>query len=103
MQSIQEILAVRPLLFDGGMGTYYKAKPGAECELANLTDPEGVRAVHREYRAAGAQALKTNTFGVTRMAASAAPWRDIVRPARKAEGHSLTFGLFLWAGRLSEL
>lgn len=96
MQSIQEILAVRPLLFDGGMGTYYKAKPGAECELANLTDPEGVRAVHREYRAAGAQALKTNTFGVTRMAASAAPWRDIVRAGWRlaceaAEGQAHVF------------
>ena len=25
----------------GGMGTYYKAKPGQECEQANLLDPDG--------------------------------------------------------------
>ena len=63
MTDIREYLAHKPLLFDGGMGTYYKAAPGVECELANLTDPEGVKRVHAEYLAAGAQAIKTNTFG----------------------------------------
>lgn len=66
-------LAQRPLLFDGGMGTYYKSKPGQECEAANLTDAPGVLAVHREYLAAGAEAIKTNTFGLPRMAAANAP------------------------------
>ena len=56
MTDIREYLAHKPLLFDGGMGTYYKAAPGVECELANLTDPEGVKRVHAEYLAAGAQA-----------------------------------------------
>lgn len=42
MTDIREYLAHKPLLFDGGMGTYYKAAPGADCEMANLTDPEGV-------------------------------------------------------------
>lgn len=28
MKDVREILKKRPLLFDGGMGTYYKAKPG---------------------------------------------------------------------------
>ena len=32
MTDIREYLARKPLLFDGGMGTYYKAKPGQECE-----------------------------------------------------------------------
>ena len=63
-------LARKPLLFDGGMGTYYKAKPGTECEQGNLLDPAGVRKVHREYLAAGAEAIKTNTFGLPRMAAA---------------------------------
>ena len=45
MSDVREILKKRPLLFDGGMGTYYKAKPGQECEQANLLDPEGVLAV----------------------------------------------------------
>ena len=73
MSDVREILKKRPLLFDGGMGTYYKAKPGQECEQANLTDPEGVLAVHREYLAAGADAIKTNTFGLPRMAAAGNP------------------------------
>ena len=54
MTDIREYLAHKPLLFDGGMGTYYKAAPGADCEMANLTDPEGVKKVHAEYLAAGA-------------------------------------------------
>ena len=73
MRNVREILKKRPLLFDGGMGTYYKSKPGQECEQANLTDPEGVLAVHREYLAAGADAIKTNTFGLPRMAAAGNP------------------------------
>ena len=56
MKDIRELLQTRPLLFDGAMGTYYKAAPGVECEQANLTDPAGVLAVHREYLAAGADA-----------------------------------------------
>ena len=28
MRNVREILKKRPLLFDGGMGTYYKSKPG---------------------------------------------------------------------------
>ena len=73
MRNVREILKKRPLLFDGGMGTYYKAKPGQECEQANLTDPEGVLVIHREYLAAGADAIKTNTFGLPRMAAAGNP------------------------------
>ena len=73
MRNVREILKKRPLLFDGGMGTYYKSKPGQECEQANLTDPEGVLAIHREYLAAGADAIKTNTFGLPRMAAAGNP------------------------------
>ena len=70
MLDVRKLLAQRPLLFDGGMGTYYKAKPGQECEQANLTDPEGILAVHRAYLAAGADAIKTNTFSLPRLAAA---------------------------------
>ena len=59
MLDVRKLLAQRPLLFDGGMGTYYKAKPGQECEQANLTDPEGILAVHRAYLAAGADARRS--------------------------------------------
>ena len=69
MSDVRTLLKKRPLLFDGGMGTYYKGAPGRECEQANRLDPEGIRAVHRAYLAAGADAIKTNTFGLPRMAA----------------------------------
>ena len=57
--------STRPLFFDGGFGTYYnKISPvGGSCELGNLDDPATVLRIHREYIAAGAQAIKTNTFG----------------------------------------
>ncbi len=59
------------LLFDGGMGTLCAQRvpqSGAEaCEKLNLTHPEEILAIHREYRKAGCQALKTNTFGANRM------------------------------------
>lgn len=73
MKDVREILKKCPLLFDGGMGTYYKAKPGQECEQANLLDPDGILTVHRAYLEAGADAIKTNTFGLPRMAAAQNP------------------------------
>lgn len=90
MKNARDILRDRALVFDGGMGTYYKGRPGMECEQANLVDPEGILAVHREYLDAGAEAIKTNTFGLPRMAAAgldnwqelaAAGWRLACRAA----------------------
>ena len=84
MIDVRAHLARKPLLFDGGMGTYYKAKPGTECEQGNLLDPAGVRNVHREYLAAGAEAIKTNTFGLPRMAAVQQPdWQALARAGWK--------------------
>ena len=54
------------LLFDGAMGTYFAelySTASSRCELANLTAPDAILRIHREYIAAGAQAIKTNTFG----------------------------------------
>ena len=80
MKNARDILKDRVLLFDGGMGTYYHSRPGLECEQANLTDPDGILAVHREYLAAGAEAIKTNTFSLPRMAAAhAAGWQALAR------------------------
>ena len=54
-----------PLFFDGAFGTYYLSRTSDEapCEFANLNHPECVRAIHKEYIAAGCDAIKTNTFG----------------------------------------
>ena len=84
MIDVRAHLARKPLLFDGGMGTYYKAKPGTECEQGNLLDPAGVGKVHREYLEAGAEAIKTNTFGLPRMAAARQPdWQALARAGWK--------------------
>ena len=87
MLDVRKLLAQRPLLFDGGMGTYYKAKPGQECEQANLTDPEGILAVHRAYLAAGADAIKTNTFSLPRLAAAQQPgWEQLAAGSKGRRG-----------------
>ena len=99
MKDIREFLSRRPLLFDGGMGTYYKAAPGIECERANQTDPAGVQAVHREYLEAGADAIKTNTFGLPRMAAAHTPgWEALAEAGWKlAEAAAAPAGAFVFA------
>lgn len=61
-------------LLDGAMGTQLQNKLrqrgqdpfGLQPELLNLTHPEIVTEVHREYLLAGANILYTNTFGASR-------------------------------------
>ena len=57
------------VLFDGAMGTELLARgaPSESClEELNLTAPALVRAIHRDYIAAGADGIETNTFGANR-------------------------------------
>jgi 5-methyltetrahydrofolate--homocysteine methyltransferase len=64
-----EAIRERVLVLDGAMGTMLQErglKPGQAPEELNLTLPEVVAEVHREYVAAGADILVTNTFGGTR-------------------------------------
>ncbi len=68
---IKERLKNGTVIFDGGMGTYFSARKkvsGEGCELANLDSSILIRAIHREYLDAGANAIKTNTFGTNRVA-----------------------------------
>jgi methionine synthase / methylenetetrahydrofolate reductase (NADH) len=58
-----------PLLADGGMGTmlYARGVPYDRCyDELNLTRPELVQRIHREYIRAGAGLIETNTFGANR-------------------------------------
>lgn len=52
------------LFFDGAFGTYYfeKTRDFKPCELANIHSPDIVSGILAEYVAAGAQAVKTNSF-----------------------------------------
>lgn len=54
-----------PVIADGAMGTYFSAVTGdspSGCELACRTQPDVIRSIHREYLAAGAGFLRSNTF-----------------------------------------
>jgi homocysteine S-methyltransferase len=55
-------------VFDGAMGTYYSSKynKNIACEFANLTDRDSIYNIHMEYIEAGADAIKSNTFGANR-------------------------------------
>ncbi|MDD6990388.1 MAG: bifunctional homocysteine S-methyltransferase/methylenetetrahydrofolate reductase [Oscillospiraceae bacterium] len=61
---IREHLKEHILIADGSFGMYYAEKYRTEesPELANTLHPERVRAIHREYIAAGAELIRTNTF-----------------------------------------
>jgi homocysteine S-methyltransferase len=60
-----------PLLFDGAMGTLLYDRGVMHTrsyDELNLSQPELIRQVHREYFEAGADILETNTFAANRLA-----------------------------------
>jgi methionine synthase I (cobalamin-dependent)/5,10-methylenetetrahydrofolate reductase len=64
-----ERLTNGPLLVDGAMGTllYARGIPYERCfDELNLSEPNLVQQIHREYIAAGAEVVETNTFGANR-------------------------------------
>jgi len=59
----------KPWLFDGSMGALLAqrgALSGGCTELLNRTNPQAVTAIYADYAAAGADFIKTNTFGASR-------------------------------------
>ena len=69
---LAEALAGRAyLLFDGGMGTLIQAAGlhtvHAVPDLLNLTHPEAIVAIQRQYVEAGADCITTNTFSANRL------------------------------------
>lgn len=69
MKPFLEAIQERVLILDGAMGTMLQERglrPGQSPEELNLTMPEVVASVHRDYINAGADVIITNTFGGTR-------------------------------------
>jgi methionine synthase / methylenetetrahydrofolate reductase(NADPH) len=69
MNRMAELLARGPVLFDGAMGTELHARgvaPGRCIEELNLVEPVLVSGAHRDYIAAGADVIETNTFNASR-------------------------------------
>jgi len=76
-----------PLLFDGAMGTLLHLRgdePMDTCFVAlNKSRPDLVSSLHRDYIAAGAEAIKTNTFAGNRFQLEMHGWGDEVRDLNK--------------------
>lgn len=63
-----DLAAVRPVLFDGALGTELMARGlprGGVPELWNVGRPEVVKEIHAAYFAAGADVVSTNSFGAS--------------------------------------
>jgi methionine synthase / methylenetetrahydrofolate reductase(NADPH) len=69
MKSFRERLQNEVIVFDGGVGTYLYEKGiyiNTCFDELNLTNPDLVAEVHRDYINAGADVVETNTFGANR-------------------------------------
>ena len=99
-----ELLRTGPLFLDGGMGSLLQARglrPGEAPEKWNLTHPEAITAIHREYYEAGTNLVATNTFGVHPERYTPAECEQMIRAAvacaekarREAGGKDLFIGL----------
>ncbi|HKF37674.1 MAG TPA: bifunctional homocysteine S-methyltransferase/methylenetetrahydrofolate reductase [Ktedonobacteraceae bacterium] len=78
LQQLQQ----RPLLCDGAMGTllYARGVNYEQCfDALNLSQPEVILNIHREYISAGAQVIETNSFGANRAKLEAYNLGDRVR------------------------
>ncbi|MCR4908851.1 MAG: homocysteine S-methyltransferase family protein [Lachnospiraceae bacterium] len=68
--TILEKLQKTRVYFDGAMGTRfqeYPHEPGEQFERWNLSHPEIVTGIHREYLDVGCDAVSLNTFGANRL------------------------------------
>jgi methionine synthase I (cobalamin-dependent)/5,10-methylenetetrahydrofolate reductase len=70
MTFLDRLYDQRPILADGAMGTQLHGRglPIDACfDQLNLTRPELIMSIHRDYIAAGAELIETNTFGANRV------------------------------------
>jgi homocysteine S-methyltransferase len=75
-------LKEQALLFDGAVGTLLNARgvPLGYCkDELNLTNPDLVRSIHRDYLRAGADVIETNTWGANLVKLSAFELEEEVR------------------------
>lgn len=84
----KDLLGKKTLFFDGAMGTMLQAaglKPGELPELWNFSHPGEVEKIHAAYLNAGADIIKTNTFGANRLkfAGTEIKTEDVIKQAVK--------------------
>jgi len=81
---ITEYLREHHLYLDGGMGTLLQAQGLAAGELPerwNLTHPEVITAIHRDYFNAGSNMVNTCTFGANPLKFASEELEEIIRAA----------------------
>lgn len=86
--NIREYIKEHVLVFDGAMGSLLQKKglrTGDLPEVLNITQPELIKSVHREYCEAGADVITTNTFGANSLKLSDTPYslEEIIKNAIK--------------------
>ena len=77
MDTIRSLLGSRILFFDGGMGTLLQQAglaPGELPESWNILHPDTILSIYRDYAAAGANFITTNTFGANRLKLHGSPY-----------------------------
>ena len=95
MKSIQELLKERILVIDGAMGTMiqqyklteqdyrgekfkeWKSDLKGNNDLLSITKPEVIKEIHKQYLAAGADIIETNTFNAQRISMADYHMEDI--------------------------
>lgn len=86
------------VIFDGAMGTMlqnYELNPGQPPEVFNITKPEVIEEIHKQYLAAGSDVITANTFGAIDLKLKATGYSveevvtKAIAAARKAAGTKL--------------
>ncbi len=75
--TLAELIGKRPLLLDGAMGSVLIQKGIASKqppECLNITHPDVITSIHREYLEAGSHCVTTNTFGASHFHLKDAPY-----------------------------
>jgi 5-methyltetrahydrofolate--homocysteine methyltransferase len=57
----------KTIILDGAMGTELERRGSSDKCASNLTHPEIIEAIHRDYRVSGSNAAISNTFSMTRL------------------------------------
>ena len=103
MKPFLEAITDGPVLFDGAMGSLLYERGVLHTrsyDELNISQPDLVRSIHRDYLAAGAQVIESNTFGCNRISLArhglaeqaAALCRAGVALAREVAGDSAWVG-----------
>ncbi len=82
--NIRDFLRDNIVILDGGMGTLLQKAgllPGEHPEMWNLTHPDEVQKIHRDYFDAGSNVVNTNTFGANSLKFSENELEEIIKAA----------------------